>query len=952
VHDLTRSDWRSRIRLRVAIALVLTTAKTILAAPPDFLPGSDWPTYRHDAALSAVSPLKGGLGQPPRVAWTIDLGGQRVPSEIVQARDVTGDGRDEILILGSSFVECRQATGQSLWKLDGYPGPTVVDVRDYAGDGGRGILLTTTVGGRVETWMVDGRSGRSGRLWKDDNSFGGYNRFGKLLGHVAGAQVASTSSGQTPPAPHGGRIRLASFENGLDHPHFRIRCSLPGDFYAPLMLFDDLDGDGTDEMAVISHEALWTFDIENGRQKFYARYAPMIRTYYATIASLKLSSADPHPTLVMINPHLPGLKAIWQDGRTQATTLWKVVVGGKEDQYQSAIKIEPGAPDLVYDLDGDGRYEVVATIIDEHDDHATHLVVFDAATGRRLAEGGDERIISVDDLDRDGRPEVFLKHSRALRLARWDGRGFVDLWKSDRATPIVRPLPAEGCLRRTSGGNTPVWRESPVSDLFLLGFPDGVYACRLMGNQVIRVRPVTAHEALGNADAKDPAVEQVSYEGAAVVTRKGSTEVYRHEPPLLQTYQAPPPLVVDLGGRRQVLVREASGKLLSVGPHGGSTMALTGKLFEHFQIHVDSAGCGPTVCDMDGDGDNELVAILSDTEGKPFCAILDGEGKLERRLDLEPGTMVMNRGPTGSLGPGRGRWIILRMFYGEGSYQGRRPLVVAFDGKSGKKLWARDHYANYGPNPVIFAAHLPTAVHDVDGDGADDWLVCSENFYGVISVKDDREIVKPVVLSDAVPGHWTAYSYPSLGKVRAAGELDLLHNNAYSLALVTDLRVKPLWHHGLTRDTAGTWGILADVDGDGLGEYLHAQPDGLIRCFDARSPRPRCATCPPATRETGGSGDADPSRWSIDLKRPASRMAAADLDADGRLEVIVGCADGNLYALGEHLGRCRVLWKVSLSRPVGEPVIADLDGDHQAEILVTTAGGRLYCLRGDRPAGR
>ena len=50
-----------------------------------------------------------------------------------------------------------------------------------------------------------------------------------------------------------------------------------------------------------------------------------------------------------------------------------------------------------------------------------------------------------------------------------------------------------------------------------------------------------------------------------------------------------------------------------------------------------------------------------------------------------------------------------------------------------------------------------------------------------------------------------------------------------------------------TRDTAGTWGILADVDGDGWSEFVHAQPDGVIRCFDVGAPRSRCATCPPGT---------------------------------------------------------------------------------------------------------
>ena len=139
----------------------------------------------------------------------------------------------------------------------------------------------------------------------------------------------------------------------------------------------------------------------------------------------------------------------------------------------------------------------------------------------------------------------------------------------------------------------------------------------------------------------------------------------------------------------------------------------------------------------------------------------------------------------------------------------------------------RDHYASYGPNPVVFAAHLPTAVHDLDGDGADDWLVCSENFYGVISVKDNRDLVGPVVLSDALPGHWTAYSYPSLGKVRSTGEPGVLHNNSYALGLITDLRGRPIWHHGMTRDTAGTWGILADVDGDGA-ERVRPRPAGRL----------------------------------------------------------------------------------------------------------------------------
>ncbi len=113
------------------------------AAEPKYAPGSDWPSYRHDATLSGISPLKGGLARSPRVVWSVDLGGPRLPSETIRIRDVTGDGRDEILILGLASIECRDARGARLWVLEGVPSPSVLDIRDYAGDGSRGILLST-----------------------------------------------------------------------------------------------------------------------------------------------------------------------------------------------------------------------------------------------------------------------------------------------------------------------------------------------------------------------------------------------------------------------------------------------------------------------------------------------------------------------------------------------------------------------------------------------------------------------------------------------------------------------------------------------------------------------------------------------------------------------------------------------------------------------------------------
>ena len=77
-----------------------------------------------------------------------------------------------------------------------------------------------------------------------------------------------------------------------------------------------------------------------------------------------------------------------------------------------------------------------------------------------------------------------------------------------------------------------------------------------------------------------------------------------------------------------------------------------------------------------------------------------------------------------------------------------------------------------------------------------------------------------------------------------------------------------------------------------------------------------------------------------------SRPIAADVDGDGRLELLFGGDDGNLHALAERDGKPRLLWSVKFGSRVGEPILADIDCDGQPEILVTAEDGRLYCLRG------
>src|SRR5690242_8649001 len=88
-------SWRGGLHKsgQALTAVFLLSLLVSYAAEPDNL----WPRYRHDAALTGFSPLKGGLAQAPKVLWTVDLGGPSVAAEQVRLDDFNGDGHDELL---------------------------------------------------------------------------------------------------------------------------------------------------------------------------------------------------------------------------------------------------------------------------------------------------------------------------------------------------------------------------------------------------------------------------------------------------------------------------------------------------------------------------------------------------------------------------------------------------------------------------------------------------------------------------------------------------------------------------------------------------------------------------------------------------------------------------------------------------------------------------------------
>ncbi|HEV8361530.1 MAG TPA: FG-GAP-like repeat-containing protein [Candidatus Thermoplasmatota archaeon] len=90
-------------------------------------------------------------------------------------------------------------------------------------------------------------------------------------------------------------------------------------------------------------------------------------------------------------------------------------------------------------------------------------------------------------------------------------------------------------------------------------------------------------------------------------------------------------------------------------------------------------------------------------------------------------------------------------------------------------------------------------------------------------------------------------------------------------------------------------------------------------------------------------------RWETALPALAgaasmdARPVLADLDGDGRLEIVVQTEEEGVYALR---GNGSILWKQAIGGGNAEPTVADLDADGKPEAIFASDDGRVTVLEG------
>lgn len=340
---------------------------------------------------------------------------------------------------------------------------------------------------------------------------------------------------------------------------------------------------------------------------------------------------------------------------------------------------------------------------------------------------------------------------------------------------------------------------------------------------------------------------------------------------------------------------------------------------------------GPTAlcADVDGDGRLETLMGCLGAGGGLGIKLVDAAGQTRWQADI-PGAVetplytALTRATFGD-------------FSGDGTldvYVSARMAMTgndachsfAFDGRDGTLLWHND-----ASDPVIWHHTMgPTGaatVADVNADGADDVLLVTLDLCVALNGRDGSFIQTPIIANaiwdqQGKSTQWTAYGSLLPVDLSGDGAWEVLQCAAWGQwgAWTLDQKLLWTWDPGREEHSARHPGI-ADVDGDGKLEIGTVHNGGTFRCYDAATgalkwelETPRLWT-DTITADVDGDGlpefllagnavtaikaaaqDAGKVLWEVPL--PNSRTPfIADLDGDGFGEIVVTSGDGRLRVL-------------------------------------------------------
>ncbi len=394
----------------------------------------------------------------------------------------------------------------------------------------------------------------------------------------------------------------------------------------------------------------------------------------------------------------------------------------------------------------------------------------------------------------------------------------------------------------------------------------------------------------------------------------------------------------EQGGGKSVVVEGPGSKILAIAPplHAGDSPRLRWQRPGR-GMRDGSRTLGVLATDLDQDGTCEIIVADQAKEGHAQLVAYRGDGSNMwcTAFDQIPGEKPV--------------WNIGALtFWWDGRFRGphatdlfvnvRRGLMHSdvgqlIDGRSGERLWMRDK-AEVPDEFQWGYAGAPLATVDVNSDQLDE-LVCLHPV--CFWIADARSGVltfgQELASRKAIPA-WAAYGEPMVYDFDDDGQQEILLDSPYILALLEQDGTL-IWH-GLPRDdypvnpgegnvgeTTQCRHALVDIDADGQFEIASAGYGDGVRVID-----PRSGTV----------------LWSLAAPQPTGpKVASANIDGQGGDEIIYP-AGNTLVAVTGDAASGRILWTWNGPAALSMPAIADVEGDGRAEIIIQDAQATIHCL--------
>lgn len=885
------------MKFRAGFILLLGTSAVIASS-------TDWPVYRHDGALSGVSPGKGRIVKP-EIKWEFYLGAPRVAiatdriAEPPNTADLDGDGTLEKFSLNGNTIQVTDLSGRPLWSF--------------------------TVTG---------------------HPLGGNVRVAKLFPDRKGQQIVSFSHRMDTGEGQG---YCFAFDKSATNGELAWTTGPLTSQYAPTLIVDDVDGDGLLEIVTAPHYEVQIFNGQTGGLKAAVKVAKG-RNYGMLLTRPR--PGHPQKDIYVISDFVLHAECVrFENGQWSHAWGHKYLEDENAARPQGREKYIRVGPNPVTDLDGDQQDDLVYSLVDAATDDQWHLIVHDAGPGTVKADIAGVWLWSITDLDGDGVSELIYTPTREkrpptycdLHVGHLRGGKISDLAVRKRVRPVLMnaTLPPTAHTIADEGQND-ILRQDVNGDgrpEFFVAHPgktgrfdDGFTALTLGPNGSLKRTWEFAQRGhrLNLVLAMTNEVQVRDLTAGKVLTLDAKGQITRQtdlgQPGGFSTL----PIVVDLNGdqRNEIVIQNAAGEILALTP-GGQRTSPPALLWSQAGVAMNmhpgysmSGGLCPQAADGDGDGRPEVWFASEDRHGLNALLCLDGRGKVKWRRSI-PGC------PWGGLQAGIDHWTF-------GHFTGRaRGLDVYVDlhrrskgsgegwmlrGDTGEVVWQRKGIVAK-ESAMPFGGGLP-AMADVNGDGVDDLVQMFFTVYGATDGRSGDPLFPPAYLPG--PDHfgkWLAYSEPTVADLDGDGRLDVyLNSRSYArggyAAIQADGRALWAEFHNNDEGSDGL-GPVGDFDGDGKLEVAVPVLNGTLLCLNAADGTHKWRIQTPVT------GD----------------VVAADVNGDGIMELILAGRDGELRAVNSKDGH--EVWRI---RAGGSPIVADVDADGLVEVLAVGGDGILRVI--------